>query len=117
AWHLAILRFAMTRENAERLAVFAVANEIDGLGRQHANRTFEFFRKTSAKLSAAILSRDEAAEVLLRQYLAQVGDVQSRRTLGAALKIELPNQITEKRRSKATSSLWQGLPLRANIRT
>ena len=31
AWHLAILRFAVTLDNADRLAVLAIANEIDRL--------------------------------------------------------------------------------------
>ncbi|MGC2779968.1 MAG: hypothetical protein WA418_30450, partial [Bradyrhizobium sp.] len=56
AWHLAILRFALTRDNADRLGVLAAANEIDRLGRQHwAGEGFSFFRMTSAELCAAIL--------------------------------------------------------------
>ena len=39
AWHLAILRFAVTLDNADRLAVLRIAHEIDGLDsaaeRQH----------------------------------------------------------------------------------
>jgi hypothetical protein len=31
-WHLAVLRFAVTRDNADRLGLYAVANEIDGCG-------------------------------------------------------------------------------------
>ena len=45
-WHPSLLRFAVTRDNADQLAVFAIANEIDGLGRHHRDRPdFEFFRK------------------------------------------------------------------------
>jgi hypothetical protein len=32
AWQLAMLRFAVTLDNADRLAVMAIANEIDRLG-------------------------------------------------------------------------------------
>ena len=39
AWHLAILRYAVTLDNADRLAVLRIAREIDGTlsatGRQH----------------------------------------------------------------------------------
>ena len=31
AWHLAILRYAVTLDNADRLAVLRIAREIDGL--------------------------------------------------------------------------------------
>jgi len=117
AWHLAILRFAVTRDNTDRLAVFAVAHEIDGLGRSQQSPGFGFFRKTSSALFAAILDRDEAADETLRQYLGQVDEARLRRALGAALAIELPTRATEKRRSRTTSSLWQGLPSRGNIRT
>ncbi len=118
AWHLAILRFAVTRENADRLVVFAAAHEIDGLGRRsQESPSFGFFRKASSNLSAAIVKRDNAADAILRQYLSQIDDVPLRRTLAAALEIEPANQTSEKRRSRMPSSLWKGLASRGNIRT
>lgn len=58
AWQLATLRFAVTLDNADRLAVLTVANEIDRLGRQHEQAAdFGFFRRSSAELCAAILQR------------------------------------------------------------
>ena len=43
SWHLAILRFALTLDNADRLGVFAIAREIDRLHRPHDERMdFEF---------------------------------------------------------------------------
>lgn len=120
AWHLAMLRFAITRDNADRLGVFAIANEIDGLGRGHVRHEkphFGFFGKTSSELCAAILKRDEAADKILRLYLAQIDDAQLKRALAAVLEIEPSNRTEEKRRSKIASSLWRGLPSRGNIRT
>jgi hypothetical protein len=58
SWQFAILRFALTQDNADRLGVLAVANQIDSLGRQHEDKPeFGFFRKTSSELCAAILQR------------------------------------------------------------
>src|SRR5262245_45115681 len=55
AWHLAILRFAVTHASADRLGVLAIANQIDRLGRpDKTSEGFRFFRKTSAELCAAI---------------------------------------------------------------
>ena len=57
AWQLAILRFAVTLDNADRLAVLMIAAELDRLGSADAmtRPDFSFFRKTSAELCAAIL--------------------------------------------------------------
>src|ERR1700681_1392559 len=74
-WQLAILRFAVTLDNADRLAVTAIATEIDRLGPRHDGEPdFSFFRRTSTELCAAILQPNELTGVLLRQYLARIDD-------------------------------------------
>ena len=51
AWQLAILRFAVTLDNADRLAVQMIAAELDGVGQGDDNKPgFSFFRKTSTEL-------------------------------------------------------------------
>jgi hypothetical protein len=116
AWHLAVLHFAVTLDNADRLNVFAIANEIDGLGRQHQESTdFAFFRKTSSELCAAILQPSETSNVILRQYLARIDDIRLNRALTAALEIE-PHEIAAvKKRSKPDIDLWKGLSPRVNV--
>jgi hypothetical protein len=48
AWQLATLRFAVTLDNADRLGVFAIANEIDRLGRQNEQASnFGFVRRNA----------------------------------------------------------------------
>jgi hypothetical protein len=116
AWHLAILRFVVTLDSADRLNVLAIANEIDRLGRQHQDRSdFGFFRKTSAELCAAILKPSETSDVILRQYLVRIDDVQLRRALAAALEIGLHEPALVRRRSKPDTDLWKGLPPRVNF--
>lgn len=48
SWLLALLRFAVTLDNNDRLAVHAIATEIDGRDTQSTG--FSFFRKTSVEL-------------------------------------------------------------------
>jgi hypothetical protein len=116
AWHLALLRFSLTLENADRLKVLAIANEIDRLGRQHKDETdFGFFWKTSSELCEAILKRDEIADTILRQYLARIDDVRLKRAFAAALEIELREPVSVKRRSKLNTDLWKGLPSRVDV--
>jgi hypothetical protein len=114
AWHLAILRFAVTLDNADGRNVLAIANEIDRLGRENNDQAdFGFFRTTSSELCAAILQQNDISSVTLRQYLARIDDVRLRRALAAALDIEL--SVSIKNRSKLDSDLWKGLPSRAHV--
>jgi hypothetical protein len=114
AWHLALLRFAVTFDNADRLAVLAVANQIDRLGLQHAEKPdFSFFRRTSAELCAAILRPDEPSSTVLRQYLACIEDDRLRRAF-AAIEAEQPEVSHARKPVKRDNGLWKGLSSRAN---
>jgi hypothetical protein len=115
AWHVAILRFAVTLDNSDRLNVLAIANEMDRLGRQHqAKSEFGFFRKTSSELCAAILQPGEMSNVTLRQYLARIDDARLKRALAAVLGIEMHELASVKKRPKPDADLWKGLPPRVN---
>ena len=113
AWHLAILRFAVSLDNVDRLNVAVIANQIDRLGRHHEDRSnFSFFRKTSSEITTAILQSDETAEAILRQYLAQVDDVRLKRALVGVFGIERGEHIAVKKRYNKRGDLWRGLPPR-----
>ena len=119
SWHLAVLRFAITRENADRLGLLALANEIDRLGRSHGNgMDFDFFRRTSTELCDAILRPDmPGAGTLLRQYLARIEDARLKRAFAAVIEVDQPEQASKSRRSRAYGAMWRwlGLPLRQNL--
>jgi hypothetical protein len=116
AWHLAILRFVVTLDNADRLNVLAIANDIDGLGRQCQDKPdFGFFRKMSSELCGAILEPSEISSAILRQYLARIDDIRLKRALMAALEIELHEPASVKKRSKPDADLWRGLPPRVDV--
>jgi hypothetical protein len=122
AWHLAILRFAVTLDNADRLAVLAIATEIDRLGpRQDGEPDFNFFRRTSAELCAAIARPNELTSTLLRQYLARIDDDRLKRTFAAATEAgqpTLPSADKPIKRAdkpiKRDNGLWRGLSSRGN---
>ena len=70
SWHLAILHFALMLDNANRLGVLAIANEVDGLGSSQDDRAaFHFFRRTSAEVCEAILRPNKP---VLRQYSGNI---------------------------------------------
>jgi len=110
AWQLAILRFAVTLDNADRLAVMAIANEIDRLDVQHDSKPeFSFFRRTSAELCAAILRPNELTTTLLHQYLARIDDDRLKRVFAAAIETEQPQASSISKPFKRDSGLWRGL--------
>ena len=123
AWHLAILRFAVTLDNADRLAVLAIANEIDRLGPQYDGKPdFNFFRRTSAELCAAILRPNELTSTLLRQYLARIDDDRLKRTFAAAIEASQPTLSSADKpvkradkQIKRDNDLWRGLSSRRTL--
>jgi len=116
AWHLAILRFAVTLDNADRLGVFAIAAAIDRLGGSRDERhQFGFFRKMSTDICRSILRRNQTADATLRQYLAELDDVRLKRVFAAAIAIELPDTTVVKRRPEPKNHLWRGLASRGDV--
>src|ERR1017187_9300312 len=115
AWQLAILRFAVTLDNADRLAVLAIASEIDALGPKHDNKPdFGFFRKTSAELCAAILRPNELTSTVLRQYLARIDDDRLKRVFAAAIEADRPKVSSVGKPPRRKNGLWRGLSPRRN---
>lgn len=105
----------MTFDNADRLAVMAVAYEIDRLGLQHAGKPdFRFFRRTSAELCAAILGPHEPTSTVLRQYLARIEDDRLGRAFAAAIEANQPDVSHASKPVKRDNGLWKGLSSRGN---
>jgi hypothetical protein len=110
---LAILRFAVTLDNADRLAVIAIAGEIDRLGPQHDSKPdFSFFRRTSAELCAAILTPNELTPAVLRQYLARIDDERLKHVFAATIQADQPKLSSIRKPFKRDNGLWKGLSSR-----
>ncbi|MFY9958842.1 hypothetical protein [Bradyrhizobium sp.] len=115
AWQLAILRFAVTLDNADRLAILAIAHQIDGLApKRDGQPDFNFFRRTSAELCAAILRPGELTATLLRQYLVRIDDDRLRRAFAAAVEVSQPKVSSVSKPIKRDDESWRGLALRGN---
>jgi hypothetical protein len=108
AWQLALLRFAVTLDNADRLAVLAITAEMDRLHPvQDGKPAFGFFRRTSAELCAAILQPNEHSSALLRQFLARIDDDRLRRAFAAT--IEAEKVASTSKSIRRDGGLWRGL--------
>jgi hypothetical protein len=110
AWHLAILRYAVTQDNADRLAVFRIAHEIDSLEPEQDDRAdFDFFRRTSADLCASMLQPNAGTSVILQQYLARIDDERLKRALVAATGASETAVLPAGRAVRRGNDLWKGL--------
>ena len=115
AWQLALLRFAVTLDNADRLAVLAIAAEMDRLHPvQDGKPAFGFFRRTSAELCAAILQPNDHSSTLLRQFLARMDDERLRRVFAAAIEADQPKVASTSKSIRRDTGLWRGLSTRDN---
>ena len=113
AWQLALLRFAVTLDNADRLAVLAIAAEMDRLHPvQDGKPAFGFFRRTSTELCAAVLQPSERSATLLRQYLARIDDERLRRAFAAAIEADQPKVASTSKSIRRENDLWRGLSSR-----
>lgn len=113
SWLLALLRFAITSDNNDRLAVYAIAAEADG--RVTRSTGFSFFRKTSAELCNAIANPHHAASsAILRRHLDRMEDGRLKQAFAAALEHHRPEPRARLKsaRSKGRRDLWKGLPAR-----
>jgi hypothetical protein len=110
AWQLALLRFAVTLEDNDRLAVLAAAGEIDKLGCNGGRETdFRFFRRTSAELCASISDPGRAGLHALHQYIAQIKDERLKRSFAAAIEYHLPEKPPVSKPTGRNDNLWRGL--------
>jgi hypothetical protein len=111
AWQLALLRFAVTRDNADRLASFSIAVELDAPGPWTPARSgFSFFRQASNKLCHAMLDpQHESNRVTLQQHLDRMDDEHLKHALAAALGVDAPRAGSVTASAKARRDLWRGL--------
>jgi hypothetical protein len=110
AWQLALLRFAVTLDNNDRLAVLDAAIEIDRLGSNGYRKSdFRFFRRTSDELCASILDPDQAGSQCLHQYLTQIDNERLKRSFAAAIEYNWPEEPPVSRPTGRNDNLWRGL--------
>jgi hypothetical protein len=112
-WLFAILRFAITLEHGDRLAVLAVAAEMDGVGSVMAGNGFTFFARTSVKVCDAIIAKNSREAIAtLRVLLRKIEHPPLKRAFEAVLEIRpLPSKghhslIGDRQ------NLWKGLAAR-----
>lgn len=108
-WLLAILRFAVTREERDRAGVMAAARAMDQAAARCEDVAFSFFVRASEEVCAAI-GAEQAPDRRRRLagFLRRIEDRRLRRALEAVLEFKSePPAAQRTRRSRA--DLWRGL--------
>ena len=109
-WLLAILRFAITLEPADRAKVLVIARELDQLGQDSAAKAFAFFTRTSFEFCNAIADKDSPSRgVILRRQLLRIGDTRLRSALEAAIDLGSAAPRAPKPTQYGHGDLWRGL--------
>ena len=107
-WLLALLRYAVTRDDADQSAALAIAEAIDARGAR-SERSFDFFHRTSLELCQAIGEEPSPARsVIIRRHLDRIEDARLRRAFAAAAEVELPQQDAASTKPRRPE-LWRGL--------
>lgn len=116
AWKLALLRFAVTRDESDRLNVAALAAELDRLGRRHAaDETFHFFRRTGSQLCAAVGGQPQNAADTLNRFCNQIEEPRLRLAFAAAVGIAHSDPaLSHAARPQRNPDLFRGLPPRGS---
>jgi hypothetical protein len=113
AWHLALLRFAVTLEASDKQAAWAIAAELDRLGSRDRDPTsFAFFRRTTQEFCAAVLEPDGSTDAIVRRHLARIPDDRLKRALQAALEPAGQAIVESIKTERRNSDLWKGLGAR-----
>ena len=113
AWQLAVLRFAVTLSDSDRLNVAALAAELDRLGgRRSGEDSLHFFRRTSSHLCAAIDGRQQDAEATLACFCKQIDEPRLQLAFAAAVGLARSKPAQSKPRPKRNQNLFRGLPAR-----
>jgi hypothetical protein len=110
-WLLAILRFALTLDNADRAAVIAKAADMDRLGSGCGPSKFTYFVRTSVEFCNCIVDEGNFEKAAtLRHHLWNIDDERTQRALEAALTRVKPSP----RRHRCRENLWKGLSASRN---
>lgn len=111
AWQLALLRFAVTTDDADRLALLTIADELDAPGfHPSARPAFRFFHQASVVLCHAIVNpQHPGSGAVLQRHLERSDDERLRRVLAAAFAIDIPDERLPPASPRPNHDLWRGL--------
>ena len=93
-WLLAILRFAITLNDADRSLVRALADDMDRLGAGSTRPAFGFFERTSIDLCRAIAARNDPNSLpVLRRHFSRIDEPKLKGAFAAVMDLERTKRL------------------------
>jgi hypothetical protein len=113
-WLFLVLRYAISREARDRLAVVDLAGKMDMLGEERDREAFRFFRNHSARLCTAIAAPDTPGRrQMLMAHARRIGQPRLRQVFLRTCHLESREKaLPESGRTNSRSELWKGLQRR-----
>jgi hypothetical protein len=110
AWLLALLRYAITLDDEDRLAALAAASEIDKSDPRRSG-DFQFFHRTSASLCEAVANPVRGNLDVVRCHLNRMSDERMKRAFAAVLDLDrtVAQPAARTLRGPERHELWKGL--------
>ena len=109
-WLLTILRFAVTRDETDRMYVLETAREIDRQSAVSGETSFSFFVRTSAEICNMIVAdQDPKRRATLVRYFNCIDDRRLRSALEAATECRPVTPASSKPAKRKRHDLWRGL--------
>lgn len=110
AWLLALLRYAITLDDEDRLAALAAASAIDTSDPRRSG-DFQFFHRTSARLCEAVANPVRGNMDVVRCHLNRMSDERMKRAFAAALDLDRTVALPTAKavRGSQRYGLWEGL--------
>ena len=114
-WLLALLRYAVTLEEADHAALLAAAAELDRSGARSEQPAFDFFTRTSMEFCLALGAPDQPeSRAVLQRLLRRIDDRRLRGALEGAIALARPVMPgpplgRSETRPGRREDLWKGL--------
>lgn len=110
AWLLALLRYAITLDDADRLAALAAASGIDKSDPRRSG-DFQFFHRTSVRLCDAVADPVRGNMDAVRCHLNRMSDERMKRAFAAVLDLDrtVAQSAAKASRGSQRYGLWKGL--------
>lgn len=109
-WLMTLLRFAVTRDNTDRMSVLELARELDRRNAGDGDSSFSYFVRTSTGICNAIIADlDSARQATLVRFLNCIDDRRLRAALEAATDCRPVEPAAPKLAKRKREDLWRGL--------
>ncbi len=113
-WLFLVLRYAVSRESADRQAILELAGTMDALGKSREQDAFRFFRSQSERLCGAIAAPDTPGRrQMLMAHARRIGQPRLQQMFMLACHLDAREKsVPGFGRTDSRADLWKGLQRR-----